>query len=98
MSELRRTQVYGAWFWESGGIPYKEEEGVPAMGWKLVELIPGIYKSIEEIKDKVDAVLELHPRCDVLVLGQGETMLVYDLKEYKRKYWPKFPDFEEHIS
>jgi len=89
MGELRKTQVYGAWFYESGGVPYKEDEGVPARGWKLVELIPGMYKSIHEIRKKIDAVLELNPRCDILVLGQGEYMLVHDLREYKQKYWPK---------
>jgi len=90
--------VYGAWFYESGGIPYDPKKGVPARGWKLIQLIPGRYKSIDEIKSKIDAVLELNPRCDILVLGQGTEMLVIDLREYKQKYWPKLENFGEHIS
>ena len=93
--KMRPTMVYGAWFFESKGIPYIKEKGVPAEGWKLVELIPGKYKSIDEIRSKIDAVLELNPNCDVLVLGQGTEMLVIDLYEYKHKYWPKIEELFE---
>lgn len=98
MAEPRPSLVFGAWFYESHGIPFVEEEGVPREGWQLIELIPGKYESIAEILKKVDAVLELNPKCDILVLGQGREMLVYDLHEYKQKYWPKLSDFEEHIK
>lgn len=92
------SKVYGAWFFESKGIPYKKEEGIPALGWRLVQLIPGKYKSPLDLKSKVDAILELNPNCDILVLGQGTEMLVFNLREYKQKYWPKIEFPGEHIT
>lgn len=95
MKEIRQSQISGAWFYESGGITLYKGEAAPKKGWKLVELIPGEYKGIEELKDKIDAVLEIHPRCDVLLLGQGDHFDIYDLREYKQKYWLHI---EEHIK
>ena len=100
MGRTHSSKVYGAWFFESHGIPYSEEKGIPVKGWTLVEMIPGRYKSLEDVdlRDKIDAVLEIHPKCDILTLGQGDEMLVFDLREYKQKYWPKIEFPEEHIS
>ena len=45
-------KVYGAWFFESHGIPYSKEKGVPVKGWTLVEMIPGRYKSLSDLREK----------------------------------------------
>jgi len=86
--EVRESGFYGAWFYESKGITLYKGESAPKKGWQLIEVIPGEYKGIEELREKIDAVLELHPRCDVLVIGRGDHGDIYDLKEYKQKYWP----------
>jgi len=98
MGETYPSKVYGAWFFESHGIPYSKEKGIPVKGWTLVEMIPGRYKSLSDLKDKIDAVLEIHPNCDILALGQGDEMWVFNLREYKQEYWPKIEFPEEHIS
>lgn len=85
----RVSNFYGAWFYQSNGIPEKKKEGVPAKGWSLVEIIPGKFKSPLDLRKKIDAILELRPNCDILLLGQGDSFLVYNLREYKQKYWPK---------
>lgn len=85
MKEIRQSEISGAWFYESGGMKLYKEESAPKKTWKLVELIPGEYNEIEELRNKIDAVLELHPGCDLLLLGQGDHFDVYDLWEYKQK-------------
>ncbi len=51
MKEIRQSQISGAWFYESGGITLYKGESAPKKNWKLVELIPGEYKGIEELKN-----------------------------------------------
>jgi len=99
MPERHESKIYGAWFFNSKGIPLKKEDSLPVRGWKFIKLIPGEYKSPldPDLKSKVDAVLELNPDCDTLVLFHGGEGDAFDLRKYKQEVWPhiKFP--EENI-
>ena len=96
--KIRHAMVYGAWFYETHGIPEIKKGGVPVKGWSLIEIIPGKFKSPLDLRKKVDAILELHPNCDILLLGQGTDFLIFDLREYKETYWPKIKLPGEHIT
>ena len=83
MKEVIPVKVWGAWFFESGGITLHKGEAAPPKGWRLIEVVSGKFKEVEEIKPKIDAVLELHPRCDILLIGRGDHFDTYDMREYK---------------
>jgi len=42
--KVRSSMIYGAWFYESHGIPETKEGGVPVRGWSLIEIIPGKFR------------------------------------------------------